>query len=249
MLGLQGVRLGLLHPEIVRMQVRAIFEAACQLKKEGVDARPEVMIPLVAHPNELRVMRELLEAVAKEVMAREGVEIPIHFGTMIEIPRACVVADWIAEYAEFFSSGTNDLTQTVYGISRDDAEGKFLAQYIEKGILADNPFQTLDREGVGELMRLAVEKGRAAREDLELGICGEHGGDPRSIEFCHQIGLDYVSCSPFPGAGGPLGRGPGSALGAGPRRGARRWPEGRLSLSLRRSKILPTSRACSGDRP
>ncbi len=197
MLGLRDVRLGLLHPEIVRMQVRAIFEAACQLKKEGVDARPEVMIPLVAHPNELRVMRELLEAVAKEVMAREGVEIPIHFGTMIEIPRACVVADRIAEYAEFFSFGTNDLTQTVYGISRDDAEGKFLAQYIEKGILADNPFQTLDREGVGELMRLAVEKGRAAREDLELGICGEHGGDPRSIEFCHQIGLDYVSCSPF----------------------------------------------------
>jgi len=154
-------------------------------------------IPLVAHPNELRVMRELLEAVAKEVMAREGVEIPVHFGAMIEIPRACVVADQIAEYAEFFSFGTNDLTQTVYGISRDDAEGKFLARYIEKGIIAENPFQTLDREGVGELMRLAVEKGRAAREDLELGICGEHGGDPQSIEFCHRIGLDYVSCSPF----------------------------------------------------
>ena len=197
MLGLRGVRLGVLYPEINAMQVRAIFQAACQLKKEGVDVHPEVMIPLVSHPNELRVMRELLEPIAKEVMEAEGVEVTYHFGTMIEIPRACIVADQIAEYAEFFSFGTNDLTQTVYGISRDDAEGKFLAQYIEKGILADNPFQTLDREGVGEVMKIAVEKGRATREDLELGICGEHGGDPRSVEFCHEIGLNYVSCSPF----------------------------------------------------
>ncbi len=195
MLGLRGVRLGILYPEIVVMQVRAIFEAACRLKREGVDVRPEVMIPLVAHPGELRVMRDAIENVAREVI--EGVEVRYHFGTMIEIPRACVVADEVAEYAEFFSFGTNDLTQTVFGISRDDAEGKFLVQYLEKGILADNPFQTLDRVGVGQLMKIAVEKGRAAREDLELGICGEHGGDPRSIEFCHQIGLDYVSCSPF----------------------------------------------------
>jgi pyruvate,orthophosphate dikinase len=197
MLGLRGVRLGILYPEINAMQVRAIFEAACRLKKEGVDVHPEVMIPLVSHPNELRVMRELLERIAREVMEAEGIEVPYHFGTMVEIPRACVVADEVAEYAEFFSFGTNDLTQTVFGISRDDAEGKFLAQYIEKGILTENPFQTLDREGVGEFMRIAVEKGRAAREDLELGICGEHGGDPHSVEFCHQIGLDYVSCSPF----------------------------------------------------
>jgi pyruvate,orthophosphate dikinase len=197
MLGLRGVRLGILYPEINAMQVRAIFQAACQLKKEGVDVHPEVMIPLVSHPNELRVMRELLERIAREVMEAEGVEVPYHFGTMVEIPRACVVADEVAEYAEFFSFGTNDLTQTVFGISRDDAEGKFLAQYIEKGILAENPFQTLDRGGVGEFMKIAVEKGRAAREDLELGICGEHGGDPRSIEFCHQVGLNYVSCSPF----------------------------------------------------
>jgi len=155
------------------------------------------MIPLVGHPNELHMMREVLERVAREVMEAEGVTIDYKFGTMIEIPRACVVADRIAEHAEFFSFGTNDLTQMVFGLSRDDAEGKFLVPYLEKGILTENPFQTLDREGVGQLMALAVERGRRARPDLEIGICGEHGGDPRSIEFCHELGLNYVSCSPF----------------------------------------------------
>ena len=155
------------------------------------------MIPLAGHVNELRVEREALESEAKKVMEREGVAIAYKFGTMIEIPRAALTADEIARYAEFFSFGTNDLTQTTFGYSRDDAEGKFLLDYVDKGILPFNPFQTLDREGVGSLMRTCVQKGRKVRPDLEIGICGEHGGDPSSIELCHEIGLDYVSCSPF----------------------------------------------------
>jgi pyruvate,orthophosphate dikinase len=197
MLGLRGCRLGITMPEITVMQVRAIFEAACLLKKRGVDARPEVMIPLVGHVNELKNQREILEAEAKKVMEEQGVELHYKFGTMIEIPRAALTAEQIAEYAEFFSFGTNDLTQTTLGVSRDDAEGRFLLKYVEDKILPDNPFQVLDREGVGSLMRMAVTKGRGARPTLEVGICGEHGGDPSSIEFCHQIGLNYVSCSPF----------------------------------------------------
>ena len=197
MLGTRGVRLGITLPELTRMQVRAIFEAACAVTREGVVVHPEVMIPLVSHVNELKVQRELLEAEARQVMAEQGIEVKYLFGTMIEIPRAALTAGEIARYAEFFSFGTNDLTQTTFGISRDDAESGFLVRYLREGILEDNPFATIDRNGVGRIMRLAVEGGRATRPDLEVGICGEHGGDPRSIAFCHELGLDYVSCSPF----------------------------------------------------
>ncbi len=197
MLGLRGCRLGIMYPEITEMQVRAIFEAACELKKEGVDVHPEIMIPLVGHVHELEDQRAALEAEAKKVMEREGVSVDYKFGTMIEIPRAALTADEIAKYAEFFSFGTNDLTQTTFGYSRDDAEGKFLLEYVERKILPFNPFQTIDREGVGQLMRGCVQKGRKVRPALEVGICGEHGGDPSSIELCEDIGLNYVSCSPF----------------------------------------------------
>jgi len=197
MLGLRGIRLGLTYPGIIKMQVRAILEAACRMTKKGVHAIPEIMIPLTSHVNELReTHRELLE-VAAAVAKREGMEPHYKFGTMIEIPRACHVAGEIAEICEFFSFGTNDLTQTIFGISRDDAEGKFLLQYVSRGILPSNPFQTIDRAGVGEAMKMGVERGRRTRPDLEVGICGEHGGDPSSVEFCHEIGLNYVSCSPY----------------------------------------------------
>ena len=197
MLGLRGVRLGIHIPELTTMQVRAIIEAACQVTLEGISVHPEVMIPLTSHVNELKIQRRILEEEARRVMDEQKVKIEYKFGTMIEIPRAAVTAGQIAEYAEFFSFGTNDLTQTTFGISRDDAEAAFLIEYMEDGILPDNPFATIDRDGVGALMRMAVEQGRQVREGLECGICGEHGGDPKSIEFCHQIGLSYVSCSPF----------------------------------------------------
>jgi len=197
MLGLRGCRAGIMYPGLTEMQVKAILQAACRKAKEGIEVHPEVMIPLVGHVNELKVEREKLEKVAKDVMAEEGIEVDYKFGTMIEVPRAALTADEIAKYAEFFSFGTNDLTQMTYGVSRDDAEGKFLLQYVELDILPENPFQVLDREGVGQLMRMTVERGRSTRPDLEIGICGEHGGDPSSIEFCHQLGLNYVSCSPF----------------------------------------------------
>ncbi len=197
MLGLRGVRLGIYIPELTSMQVRAIFEAACMVVKEGIDVHPEVMIPLTSHVNELIRQRSVLEAEAKTVMTERGVEIAYKFGTMIELPRAALTADQIAEHAEFFSFGTNDLTQTTFGISRDDAETGFLIEYMENGILPANPFATLDREGVGELIDMAVKKGRSAKPDLECGICGEHGGDPKSIALCHELGLSYVSCSPF----------------------------------------------------
>jgi len=197
MLGLRGIRLGLLFPEIIQMQVRAILEAAIALKKKGVDVRPEIMIPLVGHVNELRVTRETLEATARQVVEEQKMSVPYKFGTMIEIPRAALTAAEIARYAEFFSFGTNDLTQTTFGFSRDDAEGKFLLRYVEEKILPVNPFASLDTTGVGRLMRIAVEEGRGARAGLEVGICGEHGGDPASIAFCHELGLDYVSCSPY----------------------------------------------------
>ena len=197
MLGLRGCRLGITFPEITEMQVRAIFEASCQLKRESVDVHPEIMIPLVGHVNELKDQRDALEAVAKKTMEQEGVHVEYKFGTMIEVPRAALTADEIAEYAEFFSFGTNDLTQTTFGYSRDDAEGKFLLAYVDRKILPWNPFQSLDRNGVGQLMRMCVTKGRKVRKDLEVGICGEHGGDPASIDLCHELGLDYVSCSPF----------------------------------------------------
>lgn len=197
MMGLRGCRLGLMFPEINEMQVRAIFEAACDLKKEGLTVKPEIMIPLISHVNELRIDRALLEEVAKEVMQEKGVEIEYMFGTMIEIPRAALTADEVAQYAEFFSFGTNDLTQMTFGYSRDDAEGKFLSKYVEDKILPANPFETLDTKGVGQLMQLALEKALPVRPNLKRGICGEHGGDPNSVKFCHKIGLNYVSCSPF----------------------------------------------------
>jgi len=197
MLGLRGCRLSIVMPEIVEMQTRAIMEAACQCAKRGVDVHVKIMVPLVGHVNELTFVRERIEPVAKAVMKEKGVKVDYRIGTMIEIPRAALTADEIAEKAEFFSFGTNDLTQTCFGYSRDDAEGKFLLRYVEDKILPENPFQTIDLEGVGKLVEIACTLGRKARKNLELGICGEHGGDPRSVEFCHDVGLDYVSCSPF----------------------------------------------------
>jgi pyruvate,orthophosphate dikinase len=197
MLGTRGVRLGMLIPGLVRMQVRAIFEAACACAKQGVDVHPEIMVPLVAHVAELRAMHEVLEAEARTVMDEAGVEVPYLFGTMIEIPRAALTASELADVAEFFSFGTNDLTQTTFGISRDDAEQGFLVEYLRRRILTANPFETIDTDGVGRLMDWATTEGRRVRPTLEVGICGEHGGDPDSIAFCHRLGLDYVSCSPF----------------------------------------------------
>ncbi|MFN2197021.1 MAG: putative PEP-binding protein, partial [Anaerolineales bacterium] len=197
MMGLRGIRLSIMMPEIVEMQVRAIFEGAADATLNGAVAKPEVMIPLTGHVNELNVIQPRLEEIARDVMDAKGVEFPYKFGTMIEIPRAALTASEIAEVAEFFSFGTNDLTQMTFGYSRDDAERNFLLKYVEEGILPKNPFQTIDRDGVGRLMSIAVNDGRASRQDLDVGICGEHGGDPSSIEFCHMIGQNYVSCSPF----------------------------------------------------
>ena len=197
MMGLRGVRLSIMMPEIVEMQVRAIFEAACDVALRGFDPHVEVMIPLTGTVNELKWVQPRLERIAAAVIAEKGKQIDYKFGTMIEIPRACVTSTEIAGLAEFFSFGTNDLTQMTFGYSRDDAERNFLLKYVEDGILPKNPFQTIDREGVGELMRICVEQGRKVRPALEVGICGEHGGDPESIEWCHLIGNNYVSCSPF----------------------------------------------------
>ncbi len=197
MLGHRGCRLGMTYPEIPEMQVRAIFEAATELVKDGIAVHPEVMIPLVSHINELKEMKKVAVQTADEVISAAGVELEYTVGTMIELPRACVTADEIAEDAEFFSFGTNDLTQTTFGFSRDDAEGKFLAHYLDDGVLEKNPFQVLDQKGVGELVKMGVEKGRSTRPNLKVGICGEHGGEPSSVKFCHDIGLNYVSCSPF----------------------------------------------------
>lgn len=197
MMGLRGVRLSIAMPEIVEMQVRAIFEAAANVKLAGKEPKPEVMIPLTGHVNELKWIQPRLVEIAKNVMEEKKVDFHYKFGTMIEIPRAAVTSTEIAEVAEFYSFGTNDLTQMTFGYSRDDAERSFLVKYVEEGILPKNPFQTIDRDGVGRLMKVAIEDGRKARPSLEIGICGEHGGDPESIEFCHIIGNNYVSCSPF----------------------------------------------------
>ncbi len=197
MLGLRGVRLGIHIPELTQMQVRAIIEAAIICAKEKVDVHPEIMIPLTSHVNELKVQQTALEEVAQQVMKEQGVKVAYKFGTMIEIPRAALTAGEIAEYAQFFSFGTNDLTQTTFGISRDDAEKNFLMEYQDRKILPENPFASIDEAGVGKLMAMAVKDGRATRPGLEVGICGEHGGDPKSIWFCHKIDLNYVSCSPF----------------------------------------------------
>ncbi|MDR3270020.1 MAG: pyruvate, phosphate dikinase [Peptococcaceae bacterium] len=197
MLGHRGCRLAITYPEIYAMQVQAIFQASARLVKEGIEIRPEVMIPLVIHVNELAKLRKLTEETAEKVMQENGVHFPFEVGTMIEVPRAALTADEIAEVADFFSFGTNDLTQTIFGFSRDDAESKFLKDYLNQKILPVNPFAVLDRGGVGKIMRLASELGRSKNKNLGIGICGEHGGEASSIEFCHIIGLDYVSCSPF----------------------------------------------------
>ena len=196
MLGYRGCRLGIEYPEITEMQAQALFEAACELRKAGKNPYPEVMIPLVGTLKELQLQQDIVERVARETMKKFGVKVRYMLGTMIEIPRACIVADEIARVAQFFSFGTNDLTQTCLALSRDDA-GKFLPLYVERGIYSEDPFVSIDQAGVGALMEMAVEKGRATRKDLEIGICGEHGGEPRSVTFCHKIGLDYVSCSPY----------------------------------------------------
>ncbi len=196
MLGHRGCRLGITYPEITEMQARAIFEAACQLKKEGVNVKPEVMVPLVGHVKELIMQKSIIVETAEKVMKEKKVKVDYMVGTMIEVPRAAVTADEIAAEAQFFSFGTNDLTQMTFGYSRDDS-GKFLPEYVDKKILPHDPFRVLDRDGVGKLIRMAVEKGRGVRKDLKVGICGEHGGEPSSVEFCHLVGLNYVSCSPY----------------------------------------------------
>ena len=197
MMGFRGCRLGLVYPEIYDMQVRAIFEAACSVIAERCSVLPEIMVPLVGHVQELKRLREQLETVAQEVMFSRETWLPYLFGTMIEVPRAALTADEIAQFAEFFSFGTNDLTQLTLGYSRDDAEGRFLTKYLEQGILKDNPFEVLDVTGVGHLMELSRDKARLTRPQIKLGLCGEHGGEAKSVQFCHQIGLDYVSCSPY----------------------------------------------------
>ena len=196
MLGLRGCRLGLMIPDFVKVQTRAILNALIAVKAAGGHPKAKIMIPLVGHVNELKATKDLLEAEAKAVETAAGMEVEYVFGTMIEVPRGALTADEIAQHADFFSFGTNDLTQMTFGYSRDDAEGGFLLKYVEDGILPENPFQTLD-DAVAGLMKTAVDKGRATRPDIELGICGEHGGDPESIHKCERIGLDYVSCSPF----------------------------------------------------
>ncbi|MEA3485484.1 MAG: putative PEP-binding protein, partial [Candidatus Aerophobetes bacterium] len=197
MLGHRGCRLGITFPEVYNMQARAIFEAAAELLQEGIKVYPEIMVPLVANERELFVLREEITRIAEKVMKEKGFHFEYKIGTMIELPRAALCADKIAEVADFFSFGTNDLTQTTFGFSRDDAEGKFIPLYLEKKILKDDPFQVLDQEGVGQLVRMGTKKGRETDENLEIGICGEHGGEPSSVKFCYRVGMDYVSCSPY----------------------------------------------------
>ncbi|NTU61339.1 MAG: hypothetical protein HGA95_03310 [Caldiserica bacterium] len=196
MLGHRGCRLGITYPEITKMQAQAIMEAACELKKKGIDVKPEIMIPLVGDVNELADQKKLVFDVCEETQKKYGIKVDYMIGTMIEVPRAALTADLVAKEAEFFSFGTNDLTQMTFGFSRDDV-GKFIKIYIDKNILEKDPFQVLDQTGVGQLVKMAVEKGRSTRANLKCGICGEHGGEPSSVEFCHRAGLNYVSCSPF----------------------------------------------------
>jgi pyruvate,orthophosphate dikinase len=196
MLGFRGCRLGVVYPEITEMQARAIFEAAYLAIEQGFKVKPEIMIPLVGELNEFKLQEKIIRRVADEVAKEKGKKINYFVGTMIELPRACVTADEIAKGAEFFSFGTNDLTQTTFGLSRDDA-GKFLPLYVQNEIIPNDPFEVLDQNGVGQLVRMGTEKGRSTRKDLKVGICGEHGGEPASVEFCHRVGLNYVSCSPF----------------------------------------------------
>ena len=197
MMGHRGVRLGVTYPEVSEMQIRAVFEAAAELINEGKKPYPEIMIPVVCDVKELNSQLVITEKVYKEVLAKYNLKkIKYMFGTMIEIPRASIVADKLAEVAEFFSFGTNDMTQMGFGFSRDDI-GSFLPDYIKKGILPGDPFQSIDQEGIGELIKIGIDRGRKTRKNLEVGICGEHGGEPRSVEFCHFVNMDYVSCSPY----------------------------------------------------
>ena len=196
MLGHRGCRLAISYPEILEMQSRAIIEAACALKKAGKEVHPEIMIPFVSHEGELRNQRQVVERVAEEVLKEQGVELDYLVGTMIELPRACLVADRIGKVADFFSFGTNDLTQTTFGLSRDDS-GRFLPHYVDTKVFARDPFVAIDQDGLGQLVEMGVEKGRTGNESLKVGICGEHGGEPTSVEFCHRTGLNYVSCSPY----------------------------------------------------
>jgi pyruvate, orthophosphate dikinase len=232
MLGLRGVRLGIHMPGLVRMQVRALFEAACACMRDGIRVLPKVMIPLSVDAAELKFERALLEEEAGRVMKEQGLKVPYQFGTMLEVPRAALLADRLAEHAAFFSFGTNDLTQTTFGISRDDAETGFLSEYLQKGILTENPFAVLDEAGVGALMRTAVEAVRRAGKKREMGICGEHGGEPRSIAFCHRLGLDYVSCSPYRVPIARLAAAHAALAGA---RGGRAAPQGKASRSRARA--------------
>ena len=196
MMGHRGVRLGITYPEVTEMQIRAIFEAASELKKAGKTPKPELMVPVTCDGRELDVTKVIFDRVKKEVQDQTGVEVHCLYGTMIEIPRACLLADKMAKTAQFFSFGTNDLTQMTFGFSRDDI-GSFLNDYLEDNILEADPFQTIDQNGVGQLIEMAVTKGRSTRGDLKIGICGEQGGDPASVEFCYRTGLTYVSCSPY----------------------------------------------------
>jgi pyruvate,orthophosphate dikinase len=196
MMGHRGVRLGITYPYLTEMQIRAILEGAAELKNEGKDPQPEVMVPVTCAVKELDFVRPIFDAVKADVDKKSGQAVDCLYGTMIEIPRACLMADKMAESAEFFSFGTNDLTQMGFGFSRDDIGG-FLQDYLDEGILAADPFQTIDQEGIGQLIQMAVEKGRASRPGLKVGICGEQGGDPASVDFCFKAGLDYVSCSPY----------------------------------------------------
>ena len=188
--------MGIIYPEITQMQARAIFEAAVIVQREGKTVKPEIMIPLVGNVVELKLQADVVRAVAAEVFAKEGVTVDYMLGTMIEVPRAALTANQIAEVAEFFSFGTNDLTQMTMGLSRDDA-GKFLPAYVDKKIYSDDPFQVLDQTGVGQLVEIGIQKGRSTKPNLKIGICGEHGGDPESVVFCHRVGMNYVSCSPY----------------------------------------------------
>ena len=197
MLGHRGCRLGITFPEIYNMQTRAVFEAVAELIAEKISVEPEIMIPLVINEKELAILRKEAVRIAEEVMKEKKVRFEYKIGTMIELPRAALCADKIARQADFFSYGTNDLTQTTFGFSRDDAEGKFIPIYLEDKILTDNPFEILDQDGVGQLIEIGTQRGRKSNKNLEVGICGEHGGGPSSVKFCHRIGLDYVSCSPF----------------------------------------------------
>ncbi len=196
MLGFRGCRLGISYPEITEMQAQAIFEAAIQVAKKGIKVKPEIMIPLVSHVEELKLQEAIVRRVAKEVFKKKGKKVDYLVGTMIELPRAALTADEIAQSAEFFSFGTNDLTQTTFGLSRDDA-GKFLPNYVEREILPRDPFESIDQNGVGQLVEIGTKKGRKVNPKLKVGICGEHGGEPESVEFFHRTGLNYVSCSPF----------------------------------------------------